>query len=176
MAEKSEDTKLSSADEQAASAEPKLAKDESTKADTSTDQPSAKEKASAAASSAASTAASGAAGVKDNVFSMFGGGAKKEKKEDDDEAGKDEPSGSSKAKKDDEEVSGSSYTTMDRLVEKLVPVQAGSCISSANLFENRTPKFTFRDCTCGLDSFRCANSFIAYMISFDPPGMVGDYR
>ncbi|KAI9671399.1 MAG: hypothetical protein M1831_004308 [Alyxoria varia] len=106
MAEKSEETKLNPADEQAAAAEPKLAKDETAKVDGSADQPSTKEKASTAASSAASTAASGAAGVKDNVFSMFGGGAKKEKKEDDDEEGKNEPSGSSKAKKDEEEDDG----------------------------------------------------------------------
>lgn len=54
-----------------------------------------------AASTAASSVTGVAAGVKDNVFSMFGGGAKKEKKEDAaDDA--DEPSGSSKAKKDAE--------------------------------------------------------------------------
>ncbi|KAL9599764.1 MAG: hypothetical protein Q9219_003647 [cf. Caloplaca sp. 3 TL-2023] len=49
------------------------------------------------AQSAATSATTAAAGVKDNVFSMFGGGAKKEKKEEpaDDPT---EPSGSSKAK------------------------------------------------------------------------------
>ncbi|KAL8947647.1 MAG: hypothetical protein Q9222_006092 [Ikaeria aurantiellina] len=50
------------------------------------------------AQTAASTATSAAAGVKDNVFSMFGGGAKKEKKEEpaDDPT---EASGSSKAQR-----------------------------------------------------------------------------
>ncbi|KAL8908922.1 MAG: hypothetical protein Q9207_000498 [Kuettlingeria erythrocarpa] len=53
------------------------------------------------AQSAAASATAAAAGVKDNVFSMFGGGAKKEKKEEpaDDSS---EPSGSSKAKRDAE--------------------------------------------------------------------------
>lgn len=53
------------------------------------------------AQSAAASATAAAAGVKDNVFSMFGGGAKKEKKEEpaDDPS---EPSGSSKAKRDAE--------------------------------------------------------------------------
>ncbi|KAL9587424.1 MAG: hypothetical protein Q9212_000239 [Teloschistes hypoglaucus] len=53
------------------------------------------------AQSAATSATNAAAGVKDNVFSMFGGGAKKEKKEEavDDAA---ETSGSAKAKRDAE--------------------------------------------------------------------------
>ena len=63
--------------------------------------------ASSAASNFATTATSAAAGVKDNVFSMFGGGAKKEKKEDNSQD--QDRSGSSKAQKEaeaeDEEVS-----------------------------------------------------------------------
>jgi len=59
------------------------------------------EVATHAASTVASSATAVAAGVKDNVFSMFGGGAKKEKKEEA-EHDADEPSGSSKAKKDAE--------------------------------------------------------------------------
>ncbi|KAL8835637.1 MAG: hypothetical protein Q9170_003254 [Blastenia crenularia] len=53
------------------------------------------------AQSAATSATSAAAGVKDNVFSMFGGGGKKEKKEEpaDDLA---EPSGSARTKRDAE--------------------------------------------------------------------------
>ncbi|KAL8930596.1 MAG: hypothetical protein Q9208_000466 [Pyrenodesmia sp. 3 TL-2023] len=53
------------------------------------------------AQSAAASATTAVAGVKDNVFSMFGGGAKKEKKEEpaDDPS---EPSGSSKAKREAE--------------------------------------------------------------------------
>ena len=70
-------------------------------AGSSTEKPSYTEIATHAASTAASSATAVAAGVKDNVFSMFGGGAKKEKKDDGrDEV--DEPSGSSKAKKDAE--------------------------------------------------------------------------
>ncbi len=105
------DNKLDPSAEQAASAEANLAQTEtgtgtkpnSTHDDskgegtTSSEKPTYTEMATHAASSA--TAA--AAGVKDNVFSMFGGGAKKEKKEGpEDDA--DEPSGSSKAKKDAE--------------------------------------------------------------------------
>ena len=72
----------------------------------STEKPTYTELATHAASTAASGATAVAAGVKDNVFSMFGGGGKKEKK-DEAEGGADEPSGSSKAKKDAEgEVSG----------------------------------------------------------------------
>lgn len=56
--------------------------------------------ATSAATSAATTATAAAAGVKDNVFSMFGGGAKKEKREEPDEP--EDRSGSSKAKKDAE--------------------------------------------------------------------------
>lgn len=54
------------------------------------------------ASNAASSVTSAAAGMKDNVFSMFGGGQKKERKPDP-EDDVDEPSGSSKAKKDAED-------------------------------------------------------------------------
>ncbi|KAI4163457.1 MAG: hypothetical protein LQ342_002964 [Letrouitia transgressa] len=53
------------------------------------------------AASAATSATSAAAGVKDNVFSMFGGGAKKEKKEEP-EDDPTEASGSSKAKREAE--------------------------------------------------------------------------
>lgn len=70
-------------------------------ADSSTEKHSYTEIATNAASTAASSATAVAAGVKDNVFSMFGGGVKKEKKEDA-EDGADEPSGSSKAKKEAE--------------------------------------------------------------------------
>ena len=56
--------------------------------------------ATSAATSAATTASAAAAGVKDNVFSMFGGGTKKEKKEEPEES--EDRSGSSKAKKDAE--------------------------------------------------------------------------
>lgn len=70
-------------------------------AGSSTEKHSYTEIATHAASTAASSATAVAAGVKDNVFSMFGGGAKKEKKEEA-EDGADEPSGSSKAKKDAE--------------------------------------------------------------------------
>ena len=56
------------------------------------------EMVTSAATSAATTATTAAAGVKDNVFSMFGGGAKKEKKEEPEEP--EDRSGSSKAKKD----------------------------------------------------------------------------
>ena len=51
-----------------------------------------------ATSNVATTASNAAAGVKDNVFSMFGGGAKKDKKEEDDT--QQDRSGSSKAQKD----------------------------------------------------------------------------
>ncbi|KAL9606808.1 MAG: hypothetical protein Q9179_000016 [Wetmoreana sp. 5 TL-2023] len=53
------------------------------------------------AQSAATSATAAAAGVKDNVFSMFGGGAKKEKKEEPEDAAA-EASGSAKAKRDAE--------------------------------------------------------------------------
>ncbi|SLM38313.1 ran-specific gtpase-activating protein [Lasallia pustulata] len=90
------DTKSDSLEERATPAEPKVGEQESTATEAS--KPST---ITEMASSAASTATAAAAGVKDNVFSMFGGGAKKEKKEDpaDDP---EEASGSSKAKKDAE--------------------------------------------------------------------------
>lgn len=55
--------------------------------------------ATSAVSNVATTASTAAAGVKDNVFSMFGGGAKKDKKDEDDTKDQDR-SGSSKAQKD----------------------------------------------------------------------------
>ncbi|KAG9234789.1 RanBP1 domain-containing protein [Amylocarpus encephaloides] len=55
------------------------------------------EQAASTASNAATTVTSAAAGVKDNVFSMFGGGAKKEKVEDEDRG---DNSGSAKAQKE----------------------------------------------------------------------------
>lgn len=55
------------------------------------------EQATSAATTAATSVSSAAAGVKDNVFSMFGGGAKKEKVEDEDRG---DNSGSAKAQKE----------------------------------------------------------------------------
>jgi len=108
------DTKLDPAAEQAAAAEPKLAQTETelathpageeTKSEgkPSTSAEPEKSTYTELASNAASTATSAAAGVKDNVFSMFGGGAKKEKKEEPEED-INEPSGSSKKKEAEEE-------------------------------------------------------------------------
>lgn len=90
------DTKSDSLEERATSGEPKSGEQESTATEGSK-SPTITEMAS----TVASTATSAAAGVKDNVFSMFGGGAKKEKKEDP-EDDPEEASGSSKAKKDTE--------------------------------------------------------------------------
>jgi len=55
--------------------------------------------ATSAVTNAATTATTAAAGVKDNVFSMFGGGVKKDKKEEENTKDQDR-SGSSKAQKD----------------------------------------------------------------------------
>ena len=90
------DTKSDPLEERATPAEPKVGEQESTATEAS--KPST---ITEMASSAASTATAAAAGVKDNVFSMFGGGAKKEKKEDPEDE-PEEASGSSKAKKDAE--------------------------------------------------------------------------
>ena len=91
-----------------ATTEPKLSQQDTESATNpkdAADEPSAGEAKPASytemATNAASSATSAAAGVKDNVFSMFGGGAKKEKQKADEEEA-DEPSGSSKAKKDAE--------------------------------------------------------------------------
>ena len=94
------DTKLDPSAEAAASAEPRLAKDETEKVTTGVTE-GKKDDAGEKEGVAAKAAGAGAA-VKDSVFSMFGGGPKREKKEEADE-GKDEPSGSSKKK--DEDVS-----------------------------------------------------------------------
>ena len=107
------DTKLDPAAENAASNEPKLAKQETElatnpKGDESLEAPkSAKpttytEMATNVAATATANATATAANLKDNVFSMFGGGTKKEKKEESEEA-INEPSGSSKAKKEAED-------------------------------------------------------------------------
>lgn len=90
------DTKPDTLEERATSGEPKSGEQETTATEAS--KPST---LSEMASTAASSATSAAAGVKDNVFSMFGGGAKKEKK-DDLEDDPEEASGSSKGKKDTE--------------------------------------------------------------------------
>ncbi|KAI4135966.1 MAG: hypothetical protein LQ347_000198 [Umbilicaria vellea] len=90
------DTKSDSLEERATSREPKLGEQESTATEASKSSTITE-----MASTVASTATSAAAGVKDNVFSMFGGGAKKEKKEDPEDK-PEEASGSSKAKKDAE--------------------------------------------------------------------------
>lgn len=66
---------------------------------TSKDQSTYTGMATSAVSNVATTATTAAAGVKDNVFSMFGGGAKKDKKEEEDTKNQDR-SGSSKAQKD----------------------------------------------------------------------------
>ncbi|KAI9875369.1 MAG: hypothetical protein M1830_008572 [Pleopsidium flavum] len=105
------DTKLESSAEQAASAEPKIAQTDTdpgtnpkdTHGESKSEGTSASEKPTYTeiATHAASSATAVAAGVKDNVFSMFGGGAKKEKRDDAEDV-VDEPSGSSKAKKDAE--------------------------------------------------------------------------
>ncbi|KAF2087492.1 hypothetical protein K490DRAFT_73860 [Saccharata proteae CBS 121410] len=93
-------TKLDPAAEQAAAAEPKLAKDETEKVTTAVTEDKKEPEQSSATQSVTETATSAAAAVKDNVFSMFGGGPKKEKKE---EEATDEPSGSAKAQKEGEE-------------------------------------------------------------------------
>lgn len=122
MADASGDAKPTSAADQTASSDLKLAADETklvtnpigdeskeapaTDAQTST----VTDQASAAATTVANSATAAASGVKDSVFSMFGGGAKKEKKEEDDDAAKDEPSGSSKVKNDDDDEVRSNAT------------------------------------------------------------------
>ena len=101
------DTKTDPLEERATSGEPKSGEHETTATEGS--MPST---LTEMASTVASTATSAAAGVKDNVFSMFGGGAKKEKKEDP-EDDPEQASGSSKAKKDPEaEVSPSHRATL----------------------------------------------------------------
>ncbi|MCJ1298687.1 single stranded nucleic acid binding protein [Hypocenomyce scalaris] len=90
------DTKPDPTEEQAASSEPKSAQPEATATEGSTPATYTE-----MVGNVASSATSAAAGVKDNVFSMFGGGAKKEKKEEP-EDDPEEASGSSKAKKDAE--------------------------------------------------------------------------
>lgn len=97
MAEPSE-TKLNPSAEQTSTTEPTLAKEETEKLTTGVTESSETQKPV----SFADLASNAAAGVKDNVFAMFGGGAKKEKREEKDDA--DEPSGSSKNKAAD--VSG----------------------------------------------------------------------
>ncbi|KAI9831345.1 MAG: hypothetical protein M1819_005119 [Sarea resinae] len=108
------DTKLDPAAEQSASLEPKLAEKETELATNPAQETSTTDKAETSAegekttltdmaSTAGSTAAAAAAGVKDNVFSMFGGGAKKEKKEEEEQTGEVEESGSSKKPKATEE-------------------------------------------------------------------------
>ena len=94
------DTKLDPAAERASDAEPKLAKDETSKLTSGVTDGSSKsaEKSGQSYTEMASNAATTAtSAVKDSVFSMFGGGAKKEKKAEEDDV--DKPSGSSKAKK-----------------------------------------------------------------------------
>lgn len=100
------DAKLDPTEEHTTSSEPSSAQHET---DTTTQANGTEEDktkhtytdmATSAATSAATTATAAAAGVKDNVFSMFGGGAKKEKREEPDEL--EDRSGSSKAKKDAE--------------------------------------------------------------------------
>lgn len=80
---------------------------ESESSQTGKDQSTYTGMATSTISNVATTATTAAAGVKDNVFSMFGGGAKKDKKEEVDTKDQDR-SGSSKAQKDagaeDEEV------------------------------------------------------------------------
>ncbi|KAL8944710.1 MAG: hypothetical protein Q9216_000279 [Gyalolechia sp. 2 TL-2023] len=104
------DTKIDSKEEQALSTEPNLAqqeKESTTSKDlqepSNTSEEKPKPTYTEMAQSAATSATTAAAGVKDNMFSMFGGGTKKEKKEEpaDDST---EPSGSSKAKRDAEEA------------------------------------------------------------------------
>ena len=94
----SSDPKVEGADEQSVSSESKLSQQGP---EITTDSKDTQDNSTVAErqSSFTEMATSAAAGVKDNMFSMFGGGAKKEKKEetpDDPE----EASGSSKAKKD----------------------------------------------------------------------------
>lgn len=105
----STDAKTDPAVQQASNTEPKLAKQE-TELGTNPQEGSKSETASTGgsaapnssytemASNAASSATSAAAGVKDNVFAMFGGGAKKEKREEPEDDPTEE-SGSSKNKK-----------------------------------------------------------------------------
>ena len=103
------DSTLNPADEQVASTEPKLAKQETEPVTNpqaaQTESTSEGKKTSSytdMASDATASATTAAAGMKDSVFSMFGGGAKKEKRvEPEDDAN--EPSGSSKARKDAED-------------------------------------------------------------------------
>ncbi|KAI9678579.1 MAG: hypothetical protein M1817_005636 [Caeruleum heppii] len=130
MSEKT-DTKLDPAAEHAAAAEPKLAKTETdlaTNPKQSQDAPSVtntttgtvKEAASAAVESASATAA----GMKNDVFSMFGGGVKDKKKEEDTADEPEEESGSSKKAKDaDEEEAPESpevhFEPVVRLTEKV---------------------------------------------------------
>ncbi|KAI9816829.1 MAG: hypothetical protein M1827_001474 [Pycnora praestabilis] len=97
------DTKLDPSAEQAGSTEPKLAKQETELATNPargehTSDTRSETAASTEQSSYTEMATNAAAGVKDNVFSMFGGGAKKEKKEEPEDDPTEE-SGSSKNKK-----------------------------------------------------------------------------
>ncbi|KAL8694476.1 MAG: hypothetical protein Q9218_000889 [Villophora microphyllina] len=106
------ETKLGSDQEQAHSGEQTAAPHNKEVVDTQNDSSEAAPTSEAKptytemAQSAATSATTAAAGVKDNVFSMFGGGAKKEKKEEavDDAA---ETSGSAKAKRDAEAAEAS---------------------------------------------------------------------
>ena len=102
--------------------------------ESSTERHSYTEIATHAASTAASSATAVAAGVKDNVFSMFGGGAKKEKKEDT-EAGADEPSGSSKAKKDAE-----GEVRYYRRAEMGCPIRTWADFNSSRRMKSPTPR------------------------------------
>ena len=105
------ETTLDPAAQHQASAEPRLAQQETELATHPKDVQSGATTDSTAESTTDSSilatytesASNAAAAMKDNMFSMFGGGTKKEKKpEPEDDV--DEPSGSSKAKKDAEDA------------------------------------------------------------------------
>ena len=96
------DTKLDLSEDQTTSSKPRSAEHEAKTTEEDAGKTTYTGMATSAAASAATTATATAAGVKDNVFSMFGGGAKKEKKEDPDEP--EDRSGSLKSKKEAEVV------------------------------------------------------------------------
>jgi hypothetical protein len=115
----SDEAKPTPSADHTASAEPRVAQDETklaTNPQSTESKPTMAETATNAASTVASTATAAATGVKDSVFSMFGGGAKKEKKVEEDDV--DEPSGSSKAKKaDDDEEVGNIHARLRRVFD-----------------------------------------------------------